>query len=110
MAARRTSDSLDRLREYAERHTAYTNEPRHWAPEEEQRRADREYGPNTMAPPDEVVEARRAARRRARHRVKNTPELPGNSGLTENLILLAGLVLSIYALYCVCIHLLSQGC
>lgn len=107
MAAHRTSDSLDRLREFAERHSAYADDRSTWAREEEPnlRRRTRNYGPNTMAPPEEVVDARR----RARHRVNNTPEVRGNSGMTENLILLAGMILSIYALYRVCIYLLSQG-
>lgn len=107
MAARRTSDSLDRLREYAERHSSYTAGCNTWTHEEARpRRSARHYGPNTMAPPEEVEDARR----RARYRVKNTPEVRCNSGMTENLILLAGMVFSIYALYRVCIYLLSQGC
>lgn len=109
MAARRSSDSLDRLRQYAERRSVYADDRYSWAREEEEpstRRRIGNYGPNTMAPPEEVVDARR----RRRHRVNNTPEVRGNSGMTENLILLAGMVLSIYALYRVCIYLLSQGC
>ena len=61
---------------------------------------------NTLAPPEDVLDARRHAPRKI-----NMQHVSGQSrsALTENLILLALLVGSIYGLYRLSIYLLNQA-
>lgn len=102
MAPRRSSDNLDSLREYAQHDSAYADSRRR--AEEQQRRYPRD--PNAMGPSEEVMERRRRARR---HPVSTAAAGREGGTMTENLILLAALIGSLYALYCFCIHLMSQG-
>lgn len=110
MSSRRTSDSLDRLRDYGRRKTVYGVE-RAWEQEEADhrtRRTRRVADPaNTLGPQEEVLERRE---REYRHRVNTAAHQDDSgSGMTENLILLAILAGSIYGLYRLCIYLLMQG-
>lgn len=112
MPPRRTSDSLERLRDYGRRNSAYGNE-RAWEQEEAPRRTTRRTyriadPANTLGPQEDVMERRE---REYRHRVTTAAHQNdnGSSGITENLILLAILAGSIYGLYRLCIYLLMQG-
>lgn len=111
MSPRRTSDSLERLRDYGRRKTVYGVE-RAWEQEETPhrttRRSRRVADPaNTLGPQEDVMERRE---REYRHRVTTAvPQGDSSSGMTENLILLAILGGSIYGLYRLCIYLLMQG-
>lgn len=111
MSSRRTSDSLDRLRDYGRRNTVYGVE-RAWeqeeAPRRTTRRSHRVADPaNTLGPQEDVMERRE---REYRHRVSTAVhQNDSGSGMTENLILLAILAGSIYGLYRLCIYLLMQG-
>ena len=60
--------------------------------------------PNTLPPPEDVLEARK---RRRRHPVDVGG--PTRSGLSENLFLLAFLVASIYGIYRLIVYVLAQG-
>ena len=62
---------------------------------------------NTLAPPEDIVDARR--RRPARNINMQHVSGQSRSALTENLILLALLVGSIYGLYRLSIYLLNQA-
>lgn len=106
MSSRRTSDSLDRLRDYGRRNTVYGVE-RAWE-QEAPRRTHRIADPaNTLGPQEDVMERRE---REYRHRVSAAmPQNDSGSGMTENLILLTILAGSIYGLYRLCIYLLMQG-
>lgn len=113
MSSRRTSDSLERLRDYGRRNTVYGVE-RAWEQEERTtrrttRRSHYVSDPaNTLGPQEDVLERRE---REYRHRVRTAAAAQGDSssGITENLILLAVLAGSIYGLYRLCIYLLMQG-
>ncbi len=110
MSPRRTSDSLDRLRDYGRRNTVYGVE-RAWeqeTPHRTTRRSRRVADPaNTLGPQEDVMERRE---REYRHRVATAvPQNDSGSSMTENLILLAILAGSIYGLYRLCIYLLMQG-
>lgn len=110
MSPRNTSDSLERLRDYGRRNTVYGSD-RAWMPEETPRRTRRTRRvadpANTLGPQEDVMERRE---REYRHRVNAAaPQGESNSGITENLILLAILAGSIYGLYRLCIYLLMQG-
>lgn len=111
MSSRRTSDSLDRLRDYGRRNTVYGVE-RAWEQEEAPRRTTRRTRrvadpANTLGPQEDVMERRE---REYRHRVSTAvPQNDSGSGMTENLFLLAILAGSIYGLYRLCIYLLMQG-
>lgn len=110
MSPRRTSDSLERLRDYGRRSTVYGTE-RAWEQEtlhRTPRRTRRIADPaNTLGPQEDVMERRE---REYRHRVTTAAQTgDGGSGITENLFLLAILAGSIYGLYRLCIYLLMQG-
>lgn len=111
MSSHRTSDSLERLRDYGRRNTVYGTE-RAWEQEEAAhrttRRAYRMADPaNTLGPQEEVMERRE---REYRHRVTTAAhQHDSGSSITENLILLAILAGSICGLYRLCIYLLMQG-
>lgn len=109
MSSRRTSDSLDRLRDYGRRNTVYGVE-RAWeqeVPRHTTRRTRRVADPaNTLGPQEDVMERRE---REYRHRVTTSAQSDDGSGMKENLFLLALLAGSIYGLYRLCIYLLMQG-
>lgn len=110
MSPRRTSDSLERLRDYGRRKTVYGVE-RAWEQEETPhrttRRSRRVADPaNTLGPQEDVMERRE---REYRHRVTAPTQSDDGSGIKENLFLLALLAGSIYGLYRLCIYLLMQG-
>lgn len=110
MSSRRTSDSLERLRDYGRRNTVYgterawEQEPAHRTPRRTRRIAD---PANTLGPQEDVMERRE---REYRHRVTTVAQgEDSGSGISENLFLLAVLAGSIYGLYRLCIYLLMQG-
>lgn len=110
MSPRRTSDSLERLRDYGRRKTVYGVE-RAWeqeeAPHRTTRRSRRVADPaNTLGPQEDVMERRE---REYRHRVTTPTQSDDGSGIKENLFLLTLLAGSIYGLYRLCIYLLMQG-
>lgn len=112
MSSRRTSDSLERLRDYGRRNTVYGGE-RAWEQQERTthrttRRSHYVSDPaNTLGPQEDVLERRE---HEYRHRVRTAAaQRDSSSGITENLILLAVLAGSIYGLYRLCIYLLMQG-
>ena len=85
MSSRRTSDSLDRLRDYGRRNTVYGVE-RAWEQEEPRRttrRSRRIADPaNTLGPQEDVMERRE---REYRHRVSTAvAQNDSGSGMTEN--------------------------
>ena len=61
---------------------------------------------NTLGPQEDVVESRRSRRKRV---VMTMPRSTTKSILTENILLLALLVASIYGLYLLSIYILNQS-
>ncbi len=62
--------------------------------------------PNSMAPHEDVVDARR---HRRKHVAVNKGETAGNNQLTENILLLVFLIGSIYGLYKLTLYMLTQS-
>lgn len=61
---------------------------------------------NSMAPPEDVVDARRLRRQRV---AVSQNTLSGNRQITENIILLVFLIGSIYGLYKLTLYMLTQS-
>lgn len=104
--------SLDRLKELERR--SIRSRSRGYADDESWRDDAYRYAdyrlsnddPNSMAPPEDVIDARR--RRRQRVAVNQAPAA-GNSQLTENILLLVFLIGSIYGLYKLTLYMLTQS-
>lgn len=97
MSHRRTSDSLDRLREDVQRRILSEDEQAYRTPPPSRR------NPNAMGPSEEILERRR----RARHHVETATAARESGSMAENLILLFGMAGSLFALYCLCVYLLQ---